>query len=184
MTVSPSAMPAQGVDQDGDVEDALLEQVADPLGVLLDQPHRVARLDVLGEHEHADAGCSARIRWAATRPSSVWVGGIRMSTIATSGRVAAHLAQQRRRASSACADDVDAGVLEQAHDPLAGQHRVLGDDYAHGISARSVPSSIADSAAERADTVGEVGSPWSRSEPSSSMSTTSRASSRSAVTPT
>ena len=46
---------------------------------------RVGRLDVLREHEHADAGCSARIRWAATRPSSVWVGGIRMSTIATSG---------------------------------------------------------------------------------------------------
>ena len=47
--------PPQRVDEDRDVEDALLEQVADALGMLLEQPHRVARLDVLREHEHADA---------------------------------------------------------------------------------------------------------------------------------
>ena len=35
-------------------------------------------------------------------------------------------------------DDVDSGVLEQTDDPLAREHHVVGDDYAHGISARRV----------------------------------------------
>ena len=35
-------------------------------------------------------------------------------------------------------DDLHPGLLEQPHDPLAQQHRVLGDDYAHGITARTV----------------------------------------------
>ncbi len=42
------------VSEDPDVGDAILEQVTDPLGSLLEQPHRVARLKVLGEHEGAD----------------------------------------------------------------------------------------------------------------------------------
>jgi hypothetical protein len=33
-------------------------------------------------------------------------------------------------------NDVDTCLLERADDPLAGEHRVLGDDYTHGISAR------------------------------------------------
>ena len=32
-------------------------------------------------------------------------------------------------------DDVVAGVLQQAGEPLAEQHGVLGDDYTHGNSA-------------------------------------------------
>jgi hypothetical protein len=39
------------------------------------------------------------------------------------------------------ADDVNSGVGQQVHDPLTGQHGVLGDDYAHGISARRHPDS-------------------------------------------
>ena len=46
--------PAQRVDEDRDVEDALLEQVADALGMVLEQAQRVARLDVLRQHQHAD----------------------------------------------------------------------------------------------------------------------------------
>lgn len=45
---------AERVDEDRDGVDTLLQQVADPLGVLLEQPHRVARLDVLREDEHPD----------------------------------------------------------------------------------------------------------------------------------
>jgi hypothetical protein len=37
-----------------DVEDALLEQVADPLGMFLEQPHRVVGLDVLREDKYPD----------------------------------------------------------------------------------------------------------------------------------
>ena len=76
---------AQRVDEDRDVEDALLQEVSDLLGMLLEEPQRVARLHVLRQDEHGDAGWSARMRSAATRPSSVCVGGILMSTIAASG---------------------------------------------------------------------------------------------------
>ena len=46
--------PPQRVDEHGDVEDPLLQQVADALRMVLEQPHRVGRLEVLRENEHAD----------------------------------------------------------------------------------------------------------------------------------
>ncbi len=46
--------PAKRVDEDGDVRYTLLEQVPAPLGMLLEQPHRVTRLEVVREHEDAD----------------------------------------------------------------------------------------------------------------------------------
>ena len=59
----------QRVDEHGDVGHALLEQVAGALGVLLEQAHRVVRLEVVGEHEHADvAGASARISLRGDEP--------------------------------------------------------------------------------------------------------------------
>ena len=53
------------------------------------------------------------------------------------------------------------GLLEQPHDALAQQHRVLGDDYSHGITARTVvprPAALVDlePAVERRDPVGEA----------------------------
>ena len=60
-----------------------------PLGSLLEQPPRVARLDVAATaRARRSPGGRSRICSAATSPSSVRVGGIRMSTITTSGRVA------------------------------------------------------------------------------------------------
>ena len=53
------------------------------------------------------------------------------------GLVGAHLAQQLVGVAG-LADDVEARVLEQARDARAQQHRVLGEDYAHGISALTV----------------------------------------------
>ena len=52
------------------------------------------------------------------------------------------------------------GVLEQPHDALAQQHRVVGDDYAHGITARTTvppPARAVDlePPVERRDPVGE-----------------------------
>jgi DNA-binding CsgD family transcriptional regulator len=52
----PVGEAAEGVDQVRDVEDAFFEQVADPFGVVFEQPHRVVRLDVLGQDPHADGG--------------------------------------------------------------------------------------------------------------------------------
>ena len=62
----------------------------------------------------------------------MWVGGIRMSTSATSGRGEADLAEEPLGVLR-LGDDVDAGVGEEADDPLAGEHDVVGDDYSHGI---------------------------------------------------
>ena len=46
--------------------------------------------------------------------------------------------------------------VEQADDALAREHDVVGDDYAHGISAVSVVALELERAAERADAVGDV----------------------------
>src|SRR5205823_5898595 len=46
--------PLERVDEEGDVFDAVLEQVARPLRVVLEQPHCVMGVEVVGEHEHAD----------------------------------------------------------------------------------------------------------------------------------
>ena len=125
-----------------DVGDAVLEQVADALARRRSSSSTdVALLDVLREHEHADRRAARRgSSRAARRPSSVWSGGMRMSTTATSGLCGAHLAQQVLGVAG-LADDLDAGLLEQRAIALAQQHRVLGDHDAHGISARTtVPS--------------------------------------------
>src|SRR5439155_14366412 len=50
------ADPPQCVHENCDVEDALLEQVADPLWMVLEQADCVARLNVMREDEHADLG--------------------------------------------------------------------------------------------------------------------------------
>src|ERR671918_982671 len=78
--------------------------------------------------------------------------------------------------------DVNASVLEQTDYPLSGNQDVICNDYAHGISARtimgptfSVPPSAPTRSADR--TIAEV-----RSEPSSCTLTTSHSSSRPAVT--
>src|SRR5262245_47160581 len=75
------------------------------------------------------------------------------------------------------AHHLDGGVPQQADDPLAGEHRVVGDDYAHGIRARSRPgpaSSVPPSAPILSSTcsIAPV-----RGPPSSSTSTTSAPSS-------
>ena len=82
------------------------------------------------------SGRSARIRRAARRPSSVCVGGMRMSVTATSGRCSATAASSESK-SPASADDLDPGGLEHARDALAQQQRVLGDHDPHGITPRT-----------------------------------------------
>src|SRR5215469_15899474 len=89
---------------------------------------------------------------------------------------------QQRIGVADLADHVDASVAEQPGDALTGEHHVLSDDYAHGISARHTarpedrlpPSAPTRSAAA---TIGEA-SP----DPSSSTVTTSRPPSRATVT--
>ena len=76
-----------GVEERADVADAFLEQVADALGALADELEREGGLAELREDEHAGARAGAdAARWRRRRPSSSRRGGIRTSTIATSGR--------------------------------------------------------------------------------------------------
>ena len=57
-----------------------------------------------------------------------------MSVIATSGRCS-WTSRSRAVGILRRADDLDSSVAEEAHDPLTGEHDVLGDDYAHGTSS-------------------------------------------------
>ena len=61
-------------------------------------------------------------------------GGIRTSTIATSG-LCARTFRIRSSASPAWPDDLEAGVLEQPRRSLAQEHGVVRDHDAQGISA-------------------------------------------------
>ena len=116
-----------GVDEALDVGDAVLEQVADALGVgaraapARRPPRRTARA-----RARRCRGARRGSRRAARSPSSVCVGGMRTSTIATSGLWAPTL-RSRSSASPAWADDLEARVLEQAREALAQQHGVVGE---------------------------------------------------------
>ena len=81
------------------------------------------------------AGHRSRITFAARSPSSVCVGGIRMSTIATSGRVRSTQVEQLVSVGRE-PDDLETGLLEQSGEALAQDHRIVGQGYSHGISAR------------------------------------------------
>ena len=162
------ADPAHAVDEPLDVRDAVLEQVADALRVVGQQLERVGLLDVLGEHEHAGLAALARIVAAARRPSSVCVGGIRMSTIATSGLWARTL-RSRSSASPAWATTSMPASSSSRATPSRSRTLVLGDDDSHGILARTVvpspgglstsrrPSSAASRSARPAQPAARVG---------------------------
>ena len=74
----------------------------------------------------AMSGCSARIRAAARSPSSVWVGGIRMSVTTRSGLVPRDEGEQRLGVVDR-GDHLVPGPLEDPDQPLAQQRGVLGE---------------------------------------------------------
>ena len=100
------------------------------------------------------SGCSGPQRAAAaTSPSSVWVGGILMSTIAGVGLGASDAAEQGLGVLRLC-DHFDAHLVEEPHDPLTGQHDVVCDDYAHGSSDAESRGLDLHDTSQRPDTVG------------------------------
>src|SRR5439155_16078520 len=138
------------VDQDGDVEDALFEEVADSLGMLLEEADRVRRLDVVRENEHADVGMLGADPLRGDE-ALVRVGRRHADVDDRSVRSLCPNLPHEGGSVFGLSDDVDACLLEEAHDPLTGEHRVLGDDYAHGISARR-PRGVAATVPPRAPT--------------------------------
>ena len=88
--------------------------------------------------------CRCRISAAARIPSSVFVGGMRMSTIATSGSVDA-TRSSRSSAVPACPTTSKPSSSRIARDPLAQQHRVVGQRDARHVAARSASRGAAGS---------------------------------------
>ena len=88
---------------------------------------------------------------------------MRMSTIATSGSCAA-VAAQELLAGADLGDDGEAVIGEQPREALPDHHGVVGQDHAHGISARMrVPvvgrAQDAERAIERLDAVAQPAQP-------------------------
>ena len=121
------------------VGDAVLEQVARALGGLRQQVERVGLLDVLGEHEHADAGLLGAdpVRGAQ---ALVGVRGRHAHVHDRDvGLVRADLAHQVLGVAG-LADDVEARFLEQARETLAQEHGVVGDHDADRVAHGREPS--------------------------------------------
>ena len=82
------------------------------------------------------SGSSSRITRAASRPSMVCVGGIRMSTTTRSGR---WLADQREELGGVAGlpDDVEARADQQAGQAFAEQHVVVGHHHPAAVFRHS-----------------------------------------------
>ena len=121
------------LDEVADVGHPVLEQVADAGGVVGQQLGGVAGLDVLREEQDAEALVAGAAARAPTRsPSSVKVGGIRMSTTATSGGFCGDRAAQGVGVGDGAGDD-EAAVDQQLDEAVAQDGRVLGDDDPQGL---------------------------------------------------
>ena len=120
-----------------EVGHALLEQVADAVGPGGEQFERVAGVDVLGEDEDSDRGPS--LADDLGRAQSL-VGVRRWHPDVDDRDVRAGALDQLEQAVAVGGepDDFEAGFFEQPGEAFAQDDRVVGQRYAHGISARSV----------------------------------------------
>ena len=126
-----------GVDELGDVAHAVLQQVADPRGVVADELQHVGRLEVLGEHEHGHRRVRAPDLGRRDQPV-VGVPGRhphvddRDVRACTSAPSAAGRRRRRERPTTSWP-----ALLQQRGDPLAQQRVVVGDDDAQRSGRRS-----------------------------------------------
>ena len=136
-----------------DVHHAVLEQVADAAAAVGEQLARVASPRRTARRSRiAVSGARSRSSSAARSPSSRNVGGMRMSTIAMSGRSRSTACTSASPSPTAATTSMPV-VAQQPRQPVAQQREILGDHGAHGSTA-----SI---------TVGPPAGLASRSEPSS-----------------
>src|SRR5262249_53859486 len=128
--------PLEGVDELGAFGDPVLEQVAEALRAGSEELARIALLDRLREDEHArgrvappelERGADAFVG-ERRRQANVDDADVRLVL----GRSCLELVRGGDGRS-----DVDLVVIEQSRQRVAQEARVLDDDYAHGISARS-----------------------------------------------
>ncbi len=119
------------------VGDAVLEQVADALGALRQELHRVTGLDVLREDEHA----RLRVLLANLLRRLQPLVGVRRRHADVDDRdvrlVRAHL-QQQLFGVARLTDDLETAVFEQACDALPEEDRVLREHDPCPLSLRLV----------------------------------------------
>ena len=117
--------PLERVDELVDVGDAALQQVAAAARRSASSSVACSTWTCAESTTIAVSGNSSRIDAAASRPSVVCVGGIRMSTIARSGRCSRTSVDQLGGVAG-LADDLEARTLEQAGQTLAQEDVVVG----------------------------------------------------------
>src|SRR6204780_434886 len=129
--------PGQRVEELGDVGAPVLEQVADAAGAAGDELGRVLLLDPLGEHQHADVGPAVADHERG--PQALIGEGGRHPHVdhGRVGRAGGDRAQEPLGVGLG-RDDLVPGLLEEPGQPLAEQHRVLGDRYPHGSTAEII----------------------------------------------
>ena len=130
----------RGVDEDRDVGHPVLQQVTDPFGVVLEQPERVPRLEILRQHEHADLGMLGSDRvggdeaFVGVGRRHLDVDDHEVGTLCCDGA-------EQLVGIAGLGDDLEARLFEEEGNALADERRVVGDGYSHGSSAcsRRVP---------------------------------------------
>jgi hypothetical protein len=122
---------AHGLQEDAEVADAILEQVAHAGGVVADQVERVPGLEELREHEHADRGLLLADRLGGADAVIGRVGRHLDVGHDDVGLVRARLAQEIRGVGGD-AGHLVAAFLEHADDALAHERLVLSDDDPDG----------------------------------------------------
>ena len=121
-----------GVDERGDVSDALFEEVADAFGAVSDEVQRVGLLVVLREHEHAHVG----------KPAAQLGGGDQPVVLVPRRHLHVDdddVGTVRKRLSpqiigiAGLGDDIATAFGEQAGETFAQQHVVLSDHHAQPL---------------------------------------------------
>ena len=110
-----------------DIGDPILEEVAEPLGRVREQIHRVRGLDVLREDEYARARVALPYLGGRAKPLVRVRRGHPDVDDRDGRRVHRHVPQKVVRATR-LRDDVEARIREEARDALAEEHGVVGEN--------------------------------------------------------
>ncbi len=160
MTVSPCSRRRKRVGQRRQIEDPVLQQVADPLGHVLQQPERVRGVEVLRQQQHG----RARSRRPQLRSGAQALVGERRRHPDVEDhdvRIVGLDQLLERLGRAGLRRDLDAEVAQDAHDALPDEHHVVDDDDLHGkLATYATPPSTGSTssrAADRADAILVVG---------------------------
>jgi hypothetical protein len=124
------------VGQRADLRYAVLQEVARAFRELLDERHRIARFQIVREHQDADIGIAAADLASGDEP---FVGVARRHLDVGDGHVRPpgfDEAQQSRRVLGG-PGDLEAGLYEQPGETFAQERLVICEHYAHGSLTRT-----------------------------------------------